>query len=79
MTKVTVDAATRAKLNNLNELLELCDERGRTLGYFHPAVHLSSPEQAKALSPFSDEEIEELRKQRTGRPLSEILKDLNKS
>ena len=76
MTKVTVDAATRAKLNDLHELLEVCDESGRTLGYFHPVVSFDS---LKALSPFSDEEIEKLRQQRTGRPLSEILKDLNNS
>ena len=76
MTKVTLDAATLAKLKDLNELLEVCDESGRTLGYFHPVV---PSESLKAMSPFSDEEIEEFRQQRTGRPLSEILSDLNKS
>ena len=70
MTKVTIDAETQAKLNGLNDFLEVCDESGRTLGYFFP------PGTLKYLSPFSDEEIEELRKQRTGRPLKEILKDL---
>jgi hypothetical protein len=74
MTKVIVDAAMRARLHDLSELLEVCDESGRTLGYFHPLVHSGN---AKALSPFTDEEIERRRQQRTGRPLGEILEDLH--
>lgn len=74
MTKVTVDAAIRARLHDLSELLEVCDESGRTLGYFHPLVLAGD---AKAASPLSDEEIERRRQQRTGRPLGEILEDLH--
>lgn len=74
MTKLTVDSQTRAKLNNLEELIELCDESGRTLGYFHPT---RSPNGGSAnSSPFSDEEIEQRRKQPPGRPLAEIVKEL---
>ena len=78
MTKVTVDAATRTKLKGLGELLELCDESGCTIGYFHPTMHTLGCEEVKVLSPHTDEEIEELRKQRGGRPLADILKDLEK-
>jgi hypothetical protein len=74
MTKVIVDAAMRARLHDLSELLEVCDESGRTLGYFHPLV---PPGDTKSLSPFSDEEIERRRQQRSGRPLGEILEDLH--
>ncbi len=77
MTKISVDAATRAKLHNLDDILELCDESGQTLGYFHPIVHLTGSQKAKDLSPFSDEEIRERQKDRSGRPLRDILKDLN--
>ena len=74
MTKVIVDAAMRARLHDLKELLEVCDESGRTLGYFHPLVDCGD---AKALSPFSDEEIDRRRQQRSGRPLGDILEDLH--
>jgi hypothetical protein len=72
MTKVLVDAATRAKFNNLEGMLEVCDEDGKTLGVFHPVME-SKP---SARSPFSREELELRRKERTGKPLSEILERL---
>ena len=36
MTRITVDAATAAKLNGLGEFLELYDEAGNLLGHFEP-------------------------------------------
>jgi hypothetical protein len=36
MTKITVDIAIREKLHNLDTFLELCDDSGKTLGFFHP-------------------------------------------
>ncbi len=79
MTRVTIDAATRSKLKGLAGLLELCDESGRTIGYFHPTVHAMGGEKSKFYSPHTDEEIEELRKQRGGRPLADILRDLEEN
>jgi hypothetical protein len=70
MTRITIDSETRSKLDGLREPAEVCDESGNKLGYFVP------PGLLKYLSPYSDAEIEELRKQRTGRPLKEILRDL---
>lgn len=70
MTKITVDSELRSKLHNLDSLIELCDETGRTLGYFHPA--LTGPLE----SPHSIEELERRRQNPTGRSLREILKDL---
>ena len=78
MVKLIVDAAMRAKFNNLDELLEICDQSGQTLGYFHPTVVTSGSEN-ETVSPFSIEEIERRRKQRTGRPLREILENLDQS
>jgi hypothetical protein len=79
MTRVTVNASIRAQLHNLDAALEVCDESGQTLGYFHPIIEPGPSGGEKAASPYSDEEIEELRKQRTGRPLTEILKNLRAS
>ena len=72
MTRVVVDAAMRANLHNLDTVLEVCDESGRTLGYFHP-------QNGAVRSPFCDEEIERRRQQRTGKPLAEILERLKQS
>ncbi|HEV2971500.1 MAG TPA: hypothetical protein VGY55_16105 [Pirellulales bacterium] len=79
MTRVIVSAAIQAQLHNLDDVLEVCDESGRTLGFFHPAMQADRSTGEKIASPYSDREIEEFRKQRTGRPLSEILKDLRVS
>lgn len=75
MTKIIVNAEFRAKLAHLKQPVELCDESGRTLGYFRP---VPSPEDYDLTCPFSEEEIRERRKQRTGRPLPDILADLEK-
>ena len=75
MTKLVVDAAMQAKLNNLNGLLEVCDEAGRTLGYFHPLLKPGSSGGHKIQSPFTEEKLERRRQQRTGRPLPEILEE----
>ncbi len=76
MTRLTVDAAFLARLDKLDSVLEVCDESGRTVGYFHP---VSPPSEGTARSPFSDEELQQRRQQRTGHQLSEILAELGES
>ena len=71
MTKVTLDSATLAKLHHLTELIEVCDESGKTVGYYHPAVTVKGPR-------ISDEEIARRMGQGGGRSLAEILADLEK-
>lgn len=41
MTKIIRDAGLRAKLLNLTQPLELCDESGCVLGRVFPAIDLS--------------------------------------
>lgn len=36
MSKLTLDPQLRAKLNGLNEQLEICDETGQTVGHYLP-------------------------------------------
>jgi hypothetical protein len=79
VTKLVVDAATKAKLNNLDGLLEFCDEAGRTLGYFHSVLKEESRGGNQIQSPFTEEELERRRQQRTGRSLTEILEGLTNS
>ena len=78
MTRLIIDPETLAKLHNLEGLVEVCDESGKTLGYFHPVVRANGVGQT-VHSPFSDEELERRRQQRTGRPLAEILERLSHS
>ncbi|MBW3597817.1 MAG: hypothetical protein KY475_11150 [Planctomycetes bacterium] len=75
MTRIVVDSALLTRLQGLNRRIEFCDTDGRTLGVFEP-----SPDAVFGTgvdgSPFTREELEEARKQRTGRPLADILRDL---
>ncbi len=78
MSKLVVDAALGEKLARAEGMLPICDLSGKVLGVFQPFYQPRDSEEAKHLSPFSDDEIEQLRKQRTGRPLSEIWVDLER-
>jgi hypothetical protein len=75
---VTIDPELRAKLNGLNEQLEVCDENGHTLGHFLPAdVYRKLFYHALATeSPHSAEELERRHKLGGGRSLAEIWKSL---
>ena len=74
MTKVTIDHTMRDKLRNLSERVELCDEDGRVLGYFTPAADRSLYEGVD--SPISEEELQRRLNEDGGRPLADILRDL---
>ncbi len=79
MVKVTVDAALLAQLGQVDTALEICDADGRTVGYFHPADGRFVGQRRPIRSPFSDEELQRRRQQRSGRPLAEILEQLGRS
>ena len=78
MTKITITAEMMAKLHHLTEPSELCDESGKILGHFYPATPGNGAE-GQPRSPFSDEELQIRRQQRTGRSLAEILARLEQS
>jgi len=75
MVKMVLDATMAAKLAGVGAPVEFCDASGQTIGFFNP---LLSIEEALRQCPYSDEEIEQQRQQRTGRPLSDILRDLER-
>ena len=77
MSKIVVDAELGAKLAEAAGMLEVCDPSGRILGSFYPIPWPPGAKSLKDLSPYSDEEIEEFRKEKGGRPLREIWKDLD--
>jgi hypothetical protein len=78
MTKITADPQLRAKLHGFQDLIEVCDENGQVVGFFHPVSQTSGPSRSQTSSPVSDSEIEECRKQQTGRLLADIFADLER-
>ncbi len=75
MTRLVIDAQTWATLRDNRGLLELCDPAGRTLAFYQPAVRVGRVEGGKICSPYTDEEIEELRHQTGGKTLAEFWKE----
>ena len=63
MNKVMLDPSVRAKLHELKEYLELCDENGHTLGFFLPPSLHDKMLYAWAKSQITDEEIAEARRE----------------
>ena len=76
MTKVIIDPAMRAKLCNMTEPLELMDEDGSLLGYYSPRSAPAQTLYEKVDVPFSNLEVQQFLRQPPGRPLADILADL---
>lgn len=73
MQSVTVESAFSAQLEGRTGQIFLCDAEGRVLGAFSPWPERPLLSDLKLEPPTSLEELEELRKVRTGKPLEEIL------
>jgi hypothetical protein len=76
MTRVILDRATLARLHDLKERLEVCDESGETLGFFQPAPSRDRSLYATAQVPVTEAELDRAEQQPGGRTLAEILADL---
>jgi hypothetical protein len=63
MQKVILDPDLQARLKGLADHLEFCDETGRTLGFFLPPDVHHELLYAWAKSQFSDEELEQARRE----------------
>ena len=74
MSITITDPALVAQLLNSDGTIELRNAEGRVLGQFKAEGLYKLPPGVK--SPFTDEQLQELRKQRGGRPLKDILRDL---
>jgi hypothetical protein len=71
MTKVVLDQGTRARFNGLKEPLQFVDESGHLLGLFTPNI-----DPTRLQPQISDDEIQRRLAQGGGRPLADILDDL---
>jgi hypothetical protein len=65
VTRVILDMATSAKLDQVAGQVEVCDPSGRTLGYFTPVVDRSLYEGVEI--PFSEEELVRGEEETSGR------------
>lgn len=74
MVRLTIDKSLEAKLLRDAEPLELCDAVGRVIGHFIP---VADPSRYLGVeSPTPAEELDRRSLEETGRPLSDILRDL---
>ena len=76
MTKVILDTTTEARFTGLAERVTVCNHEGRTLGIFIPVADRSLYEGVEI--PFTEEELDRFEQEPGGRPLAEILADLEK-
>jgi len=73
MTRILLDAAIARKLKASTDALELCSPDGEVVGVF-------TPSKKPALTvPFTEDEIRKSKEKAGGRPLADILSDLEKS
>jgi hypothetical protein len=80
MSKITIDADLRGKLNGFNEHLEICNEAGQTVGHFLPAELYDELFYAAlaAESPHTKEELKRRHQETGGRSLAEIWRRLGR-
>ena len=76
MSKVIVDDELRAKLNGLNEDVELCDSSGQPIGYVVSPADYERLIYALHKDDISIEELRRLSQQKGGRTLTEIWQSL---
>jgi hypothetical protein len=76
MVKVTIEKSLREQLDRLHEETQLCDESGRTIGYYLPESlrHRMLYEWARA--EVSDAELDRARDEPGGSSLAEIWQRL---
>ena len=74
MTQITLNDDAVAQLQRTRGRAEIRDAAGRVIGFFEP---FDAPAESWDTEiPFTDEEIERFRADPGGRPLEEILRDL---
>jgi hypothetical protein len=73
MNQITIESALSQQLHQLAGQAILCDSEGRALGFFSPLPERPRTEDLQLEPHLSTAEIEAMRKDRTGKPLSEIL------
>jgi hypothetical protein len=76
MTRIIADRALKEKLGNLTEPAEICDDAGKTLGYFSPFVPPGHELYKKFKSELSDEQLDRIAQEPEEFTTDEVLKHL---
>lgn len=76
MQEIIVEPTLSDRLGELSSQVILCDSEGHALGFFSPIPDRPRVDELQLEPPLSIAEIEELRKVKHGKPLSEILERL---
>jgi hypothetical protein len=76
MTRVVLDDATLAKLVHVTQTVDLCDPKGRVIGRFVPII--DAARYVGREPDITEEELQRRERQGGGRPLAEIMRDLEK-
>ncbi len=76
MTRVIADDGLKARLKDFSEPLEICDEAGRILGFFHPGAVDSPGSLAWTDALFTEEELERARRDTGRHTTAEVLEYL---
>lgn len=74
MSITITDPALLAQLRQASGMVDLKDPAGKVIGRFTAEATGKLPPGFKI--PFTDEQLAEFSKQRTGRPIGEVLKEL---
>ncbi len=77
MHQITVEATLGQELSGLEGQVVLSDPSGRALGIFSPIPNRPPAQDLQLEPPLTIAETEELRKERTGKPLNDILNRLS--
>ena len=75
MTKILLDPATRDRLAKVDTCAELCDESGRSLGHFIPAVDDRLYQQIEV--PFAEDELASAETEKDAYSTAEVLRRLH--
>lgn len=74
MSITITDPALLAQLRQASGMVDFTDPTGKVIGRFTAEAQEKLPPGFKI--PFTDEQLAEFSKQRTGRPIGEVLKEL---
>ena len=76
MVRYTLDPDTCRRLDDATQIVELCDDAGRVIGFFLPGVASRGQLPAGLKVPLTVGEIERRRTHRSGRALAEIVRSV---
>lgn len=75
MTRIVLSQQAVEQLTSVGHGAEVCDKSGRVVGFFTPT---RDPTNYVVVNPPTEEELDEIERNLDGRPLHEIMKDLEK-